>query len=181
MAQNPTPTPPQSPPNPNPPVSNATGLGMLAHAQDGVRKGTTGWVYSFLAVCGIYWLSLWLAALLGLSVGITHSATFSESVLSAFYLGAFMSWERTLAAILAGVAVTLIVKGRRPQFWSLLLGALYVVDYRVHGHWVVPPNAWNRLSMRVEHFLPAVACIVAAFIVARFQARSKSATVQQAG
>lgn len=140
------------------------------------------WFRNFLIVCGLYWLSLWLAALLVLSVGITHSGAFSENVLSAFYMGAFMSWERTLAAILAGVAATLIVPGRGSQFWSLLVAALYAVDYRMRSHWVVPPTTWDRLSTRIEHFLPVIACIAAAFLTAWLRkGRQQSATVRQVG
>lgn len=138
-------------------------------------------IRNLLIVFGIYWLSLWLAGLLGLSVGITHSHVYGENVFSAFYIGAFMSWERTLAAILAGVGATLIVPGRGSHFWALVIAALYAVDYRTRSHWVVPPTAWDSLSARIEHFLPVIACIVAAFVTAWLRTKRQLATVRLGG
>lgn len=88
-----------------------------------------------------------------------------------------VSWERTLAAILAGVAVTRMVPSRRSWLWALIVAALYALDYRVRSHWAVPPTTWDRLSMRVDHFFPAVACLVAALITAWLRRKRELATV----
>jgi hypothetical protein len=156
-------------------------MDVSAREQNERPREAVFWVRNLLVVFGVYWLSLWLATLLGLSVGITHVTAYSENMLSAFYMGAATSWERTLAAILAGIVVTRIVPGRGSQYWAFLLAVLYAIDYRMRSHWALPPTAWDRLSMRVERFLPAVACVLAALVTAWLRTRAERATVRAGG
>jgi len=140
-------------------------------------KEPATWFHNLLIVCGIYWLSTWLVPLFGLASGITRATVYSENLFSALYMSTFLSWERALAAILAGVAVTMILPCRKSWLWALMIALLYGIDYRMRSHWVLPPTAWDQLCMRIERFLPAVACVAAAFVTAWLR-RKRLATVR---
>lgn len=140
------------------------------------------WIRNALISVGVYWLSRWVAVLFGwcLDIPLNRFAhVYSENALSAVYMGAIVSRDRTVAAILAGVAVTLLVPSRRSHFWALLVAALYAVDYRMLSYSGLPPTAWDQLCLQVERFFPAVACIVAAFVTAWLRTRRQSATVRR--
>ena len=94
---------------------------------------------------------------------------YGDGVLSAIGMGIMDSIGRTLAAILAGVLVTLVVSGRKSELWALLVATLYVVDSRVRYHWYLPPTSWDRLSQIVNFVFPGIACIAAAFVIARLR------------
>jgi hypothetical protein len=159
-------------------------MGTSSEEPSAASKAPATWFRNILVVCGIYYLSVWLAYLLGLALDPVvnrFANVYSENVLTALYMGIVVWWDRTVAAIIAGAAVTLIVHGHRSWLWALVIAPLYAIDYGVHDHWVVPPAAWDRLWVRIGHFSPVVACIVAAFITAYFRRRAKSATVRRAG
>jgi hypothetical protein len=94
---------------------------------------------------------------------------YGDGVLSAIGMGIMDSIGRTLAPILAGVLVTLIVDDRKSERWSLLWAFLYVVVSRAICHWYLSPTWWDRLSQVVNYVFPGIACIVAAMVVARLR------------
>ena len=117
---------------------------------------------------GVFWLSVWVAAALGWPLSkLTNRITYADTIFSAIALGFMNSLGRTLAAILAGVLVTTVVGGRKSQFWALIVAVLYVVDAPVRLHWGYPATDWDRLWQSVSVVIPAIACILAAFVTAR--------------
>jgi hypothetical protein len=87
---------------------------------------------------------------------------------------------RTVAAILAGVLVTLIVVSRKSELWALIVAVLYVVDVPVRHHWSSPATGWDRLWQSVDLVFPAVVSIAADFITARLRRnRGNSGSVAQ--
>ena len=103
--------------------------------------------------------------------------TYGDSMLSAVALGFMDSIGRTLAAILAGIIVTLVASSRKSERWSILVALLYVVDSRVRYHWYLPPTTWDRVSQITNFVFPGIACIAAAFVVARLR-RDRSGKIE---
>jgi uncharacterized membrane protein (DUF4010 family) len=122
---------------------------------------------------GAFWISLWVAWVLQLPSydKLINTVVRDETVLSAFVMGVMSSMGRTLAAVLAGILVTVVVSSRTPQFWALIVAVLYVVDAPVRHHWGYPATGWDRLWQRVDLLFPAVACIVAAILTAHLRAK----------
>ena len=85
-------------------------------------------------------------------------------------MGVMTSVGRTIAAIVAGALVTLVASGRKPERWALVVAALYVL-HAPRFHWEGPPTAFDRLWQCVNLLFPALACIVAAGVTARFRNR----------
>ncbi len=144
---------------------------------EGRRKAAL-WIRNLLTVIGIYYLSSWLAALLGWSLDRVlnrFAEVHGQNLFTAIYMGSIVSRDQTLAAILAGAAVPLILPNRRSQFWAFLVAALYLVDFRAHTSGPGVLTAWDHLWMRIEWLCPAVACIIAAFVIARLRGKTKSA------
>jgi hypothetical protein len=95
---------------------------------------------------GVFWASLWVALLLAwpfarLNAGIVYG----DSVFSALAMGVMTSMGRTVAAVLAGVLVTVIVAARKSEHWALIPAVLYVVAAPVRHHWGYPATGWDRL------------------------------------
>jgi len=126
---------------------------------------------------GAFWLSLWAAWIFQLPSydKLINAVVRDETVLTAVAMGVLSSTGRTLAAILAGILVTLIVSGRKPELWALIVAVLYVVDAPVRHHWGYPATAWDRLWQSVDLVFPAVSCLIAALLTAYFRRkRSRS-------
>jgi len=123
---------------------------------------------------GVFWASLWVAWLLARLFGqLNDRIVYSHGVLSALAMGVMSSMGRTVAAILAGVLVTVVVDSRRSDLWALIVAALYLVAAPVRYHWAYPATAWDRLWQGVDLVFPALACIAAALVTARLL-RNKS-------
>lgn len=121
---------------------------------------------------GAFWLSLWLARFLAWPFAkLNDGIVYGDGVLSALGLGVMSSMGRTLAAVLAGALVTVIVASRKSELWALIVAILYVVDAPVRHHWGYPATGWDRLWQSVDLAFPAIACIVAAVITARVLGR----------
>ena len=117
---------------------------------------------------GVFWLSVWVAAAVGWPLSkLTNGITYTDTIFNAFALGFMNSLGRTLAAILAGILVTTVVSGRKSQFWAFIVAVLYLVDAPVRLHWGYPATGWDRLWQSVSLVIPAVACLVAAFVTAK--------------
>jgi len=137
-------------------------------------------IQKILITFGVFWLSLWLATVLGWPLSkLTGGITYTDTIFNAFALGVVMSLDRTFAAILAGVLVTMVVTGRKSELWALIVAVLYVVDAPVHYRWFHPATGWDRLWQSVDLLFPAVACIVAAAITARLRRKGNTARVAQ--
>jgi len=117
---------------------------------------------------GVFWLSFWAVVPFEWPF-MKLRIIYGDGVLSAIGMGIMDSIGRTLAAILAGVLVTLVVSGRKSELWSLLVAFLYVADSRVRYHWYLSPTSWDRLSQVVNFVFPGLACIAAALICARLR------------
>ncbi|MGB6482215.1 MAG: hypothetical protein WBE86_01875 [Candidatus Acidiferrales bacterium] len=138
------------------------------------------WLRNILIIFGAYWLSLWVSLPLSWFFGqINNRIIYSGNLLEGLAMGIMLSLGRALAAALAGVLVTVLISSRKAYLCALVIAALYTVDYRARGHWVVPPTAWDQLWMQVERFFPAVLCIVAAFVTAWLRTKRESATVRR--
>jgi hypothetical protein len=123
---------------------------------------------------GVFWLSLWVAAAVGWPLSkLTNRITYTDTTLNAFALGFMNSLGRTLAAVLAGVLVTTVVSGRKSHYWALIVALLYVVDAPLRLHWGYPATSWDRLWQSVSLIIPAVACLVAAFLTASVHQRKE--------
>jgi hypothetical protein len=120
---------------------------------------------------GVFWLSLWVAWALQFvySVKLINAAVREETVLSALAMGVLSSLDRTVAAVLAGVFVTLIVASPKSKVWALVVAVLYVVDAPVRHHWGYPATGWDRLWQGVDLVFPAIACLAAALITAHIR------------
>lgn len=119
---------------------------------------------------GVFWLSLWVAAILALPLGkVNDGVVYGEGVFSAIAMGVMSSLARTLAAILAGVLVTAIIANHKSELWALIVAILYVVDAPVRHHWGAPATGWDKLWQSVDLVFPAIACIAAALITARLR------------
>lgn len=103
---------------------------------------------------------------------LTSRITYTDTLFNALALGVVNSLDRTLAAVLGGVLVTLVIRGRKSEFWALIVAVLYLLNAPRPG-WVSPATGWDRLWQSVSMVFPAVACIVAAFITASIR-RGKS-------
>jgi len=127
-------------------------------------------IQKILITLGVFWLSIWVAAAIGWPLGkVTNGFTYSDGIFDAFKLAVFNSLGRTIAAILAGVLITIVVSGPKSQLWALILGILYLIDAPVRFRWSYPATSWDRLWQGVALLLPAVACVAAAFVTARLQ------------
>lgn len=129
-------------------------------------------VQNILISFGVFWLSLWVAGVLAWPLGkLNDGIVYGGGVLSALAMGVMSSMGRTLAAVLAGVLVTVVVASRKSELWALIVAALYVVDAPVRHHWGYPATAWDRLWQSVDLLFPAVACIAAAVVTARLRTK----------
>jgi hypothetical protein len=128
---------------------------------------------NFLISFGVFWLSLLPLGLLGgLFQKLSDGIRYGDSLYSGIAMGVMTSLGRTVAAILAGILVTLAVSSRKPACWGLVVATLYVVDAPVSFHWEAPPMAFDRVWQSVNLLFPAVACIAAAVVTARLRNRS---------
>lgn len=128
-----------------------------------------------LVTFGAFWLSLWVAAVLGWPITkATNRITYTDTIFNAFALGAINSLSLTLAAVLAGILVTVVVATRKSELWALIVAVLYIFDAPVRYHWGYPASSWDRLWQGVALVFPAVGCIAAAVITARLRRKKKS-------
>jgi hypothetical protein len=99
---------------------------------------------------------------------INNGTTYTDGILDGLALGALIDLHRTLAAIIAGVLVTLVIASRKSELWSIIIALLYLVD-APRNHWKIPLSRWDRLWQTEALILRAVCCIVAAFVTAHLQ------------
>ena len=134
-------------------------------------------IRNLLISFGVFWLSIWVAWVLQRPSydGLINIVVRDETVLSGLAMGVLSSMGRTLAAVLAGVLVTVVIAGRKSELWALIVAALYVIDAPVRHHWGYPATAWDRLWQSVDLLFPAAACIAVAFLTARLR-RKRSQT-----
>jgi hypothetical protein len=133
-------------------------------------RGYMSKVRNILISFGVFWLSVWMAVpLTWLSGKLNDRIIYGDSALEAIAMGMMTSLGRAFAAILAGAVVTLIVAGRKPERWAFVIAILYVIDAPVRHHWHLPPTGWDRLWQSVDLLFPAIVCIAAAFMTARFR------------
>jgi hypothetical protein len=126
---------------------------------------------------GVFWASLWVAGLLQWPLyKLVHinAIVRDETVLSGIAMGVLSSMSRTLAAVLAGILVTVVVSSRKSELWALIVALLYVVDAPVRHHWGYPATAWDRLWQAVDLMFPAIACIAAAVVTARLRGKKSN-------
>jgi|ERR1700735_88222 len=128
---------------------------------------------NLLIAFGVFWFSFWTVLLFDRPFLKLHM-TYGDGVLSAVAMGVMDSLGRTLAAIFAGVLVTLVVESRKPERWSLVVAVLYVADSRIHYFWHLPPTWWDRISEIVNLGFPGLACVAAAVVTAKIRKRPRS-------
>lgn len=135
-------------------------------------------IQKFVTACGVFWLSLWIAPLVGWPLEkLTNRIIYTDTIANAFALGVVNSLDLAIAAAAAGISVTQVIVGRKPAFWSLIVGALYMADPPVRYHWGHGVSSWDRLWQAVALVFPAIACIAAAFITARVRRKSNRDTL----
>jgi hypothetical protein len=127
-------------------------------------------IRNMLTTFGVFWVSLWVARVLQLPSydRLINAVVRDETVLSALAMGVMSSTGRTVAAVFAGVLVTVAVDSRRSELWALIVAALYLVDAPVRFHWVYPAG-WDRMWQGVSLLFPVTVCIVAAVVTARLR------------
>jgi hypothetical protein len=131
-------------------------------------QGPMFMIRNALVCFGVFWFWRWTAGLLALLLGrLNDGIIYGDGVFAAIAMGVMSSMARTVAAALAGVIVTFVVAGRKPQLWSLVVAALTVVDAPVRYHWRSPATSWDLLWQSVSLLFPAVVCVAVAFITAR--------------
>jgi hypothetical protein len=124
-------------------------------------------IRNVLICFGVFWLSLWVAAVLARLLGtLNDGIVYGDGVLSALAMGVMSSMGRTLAAVLAGILITVVVASQKSELWALVVAALLVVDAPVRHHWGYPATAWDRLWQSVDLLFPAFACVLAAVLTA---------------
>jgi len=127
------------------------------------------WIQKTLIALGAFWLSLWVAPLIGWPLDkLTNRITYTDTIFSAFALGVINSLDRTLAAVLTGILVTVVITGERSELWAIIVALLYPLDTR-HFHRLIHATGWDRIWQSVALVFPAVACLAAAFITAHFR------------
>jgi hypothetical protein len=124
-------------------------------------------IRNVLICFGVFWLWLWVAAVLArLLVTLNDGIVYRDGVLSALAMGVMSSMGRTLAAVVAGILITVVVTSQKSELWALVVAALLVVDAPVRHHWGYPATAWDRLWQSVDLLFPALACVLAAVLTA---------------
>jgi hypothetical protein len=128
---------------------------------------------NILIAVGSYWLSTWAVVPLGMLFDkISNHITYGDSLLAAILMGVMLSLGRAVAAVAAGICVTLLADGKHPEFWAIIPSVLYATRlFRYHFH--TTPTTWDYVFVNVEKFFPAVVCIAAAILVARLGRRQK--------
>jgi hypothetical protein len=133
------------------------------------EQSLMSWIQKTLITFGAFWLSLWVAPVIGWPLDkLTNRITYTDTVFNAFALGVINSLDRTLAAMLTGILVTVVISGRRSELWAIIVAVQYLVD-TPRFHWLVHPTGWDRIWQSVALVFPAVACLAAAFITAHFR------------
>jgi hypothetical protein len=136
------------------------------------RKFHMAYVRNILVSFGVFWLSLWVAPVLGWPLDkLTNRITYTDTIFDALALGVINSLDRALAAILAGVLVTVVVKGRKAELWAVIIAGLYLLNAPRYHH-LGPTTSWDRTWQDVAVVFPAIACVAAAAIAAHFWAHS---------
>jgi hypothetical protein len=129
-------------------------------------------IRNVLICFGVFWLSLWVAAVLARPFGtLNDGIVYGDGVLSALGMGVMSSMGRTLAAVLAGILITVVVASQKSELWALVVAALLVVDAPVRHHWGYPATAWDRLWQSVDLLFPALACVLAAVLTGYLRRR----------
>jgi len=129
-------------------------------------------IQKLLISFGVFWASLWVAAVLAQPLGkLTDRIVYRDGVLDALAMGIMSSIGRAIAAAFAGAVITFVVPNRKPESWALVIAALYLVASPVRHHWGSPATTWDRLWQGVDLLFPAVACVGAAVVSARLHRR----------
>lgn len=137
-------------------------------------------VQKVLTTCGVFWLSLWIAPFVGWPLErFTNGITYTQTFLNAVVLGVINSLDLTIVAAAAGILVTLVIAGRKSEFWALIPAALYLIDPPVRYRWGQGVASWDRIWQGVALVFPAVACVAAALITARVRRRSNQDNLTQ--
>jgi hypothetical protein len=135
-------------------------------------RGIMAKIQNVLISFGTFWLSLWVSAFLSRAFSrFTDGITYTDSILGAVKMGLISSSGVILAAIVAGVLVTIAVNGRQYYFWAGIIALLYVVNGPVRYHWSFPAATWDKNWQIVALIFPAIACIAAAALTSRYKNR----------
>jgi hypothetical protein len=131
---------------------------------------------NLLVGVGAYYLSWWVSGPLEVGFGkFTHG-------LGIHYYGDFeggivlpivMALPHALIAAVVGALVAWIAESDRPTGWTLVPTILYALDVFHPAHWVRPPNAFERVGDAIRTLLPALACISAGIVAAKWRATSQ--------
>jgi hypothetical protein len=163
----------------NPAVSRLTQLQIPRNMMEkmanstAVYKGNMSRVRNILISFGVYWLTRWGSVWLDwLFSKLTDRIVYGDGVLYAIAMGIMISMGRTVAAMLAGMLVTLTVVDRKPERWAVMVAALYVFGPGLRTRWHLPPTVLDRLWQSVNLLFPAIACIAAAAITVRLRRRT---------
>jgi hypothetical protein len=129
-------------------------------------------IRNILVAFGAFYLSLWTAPLFSwpfekLNNHFTYS---SENVVSAVMMGVMLSMGRAVSAALAAALGCVSADGETPERWGYIVAVLYVAYASVRAiRWNVPPTVWDRLWQGVDRLFPAIACVIAAIVIAHYR------------
>jgi hypothetical protein len=133
-------------------------------------------IRNFLICVGVLMLSGWMAILFFPISRFTDRIPHDDGVFGMITMGFLESLPWLFAAAIAGVCVTLTATGRKPERWAFVIALLYVANHLAHSHWSSPPTGSLRLYQWAGLLSPAIACIVAAGITARFRNKTVNTT-----
>jgi len=132
-----------------------------------VKPGVLSCLRNALIAAGFYWVSTWAIVPLAILFGkFDQRIVYGDSILAAILMGVMLSLARAVAAGAAGICITLVADGKRPEFWAIIPSVLYATRmFRGFSH--PPASTWYRVMMNVDRFFPAIVCIALAFLVAK--------------
>jgi hypothetical protein len=130
-------------------------------------------IRNFLLCVGVLVLSGWLAILFFPISHLTDRISHDQDVAGAIAMGFMESLPWLLATAIAGVCITLTAIGRKPERWAFVVAILYVASHLLNTRWSSPPTGWWIRTYQWAALLsPAIACVAAAIITARFRDRT---------
>jgi hypothetical protein len=133
-------------------------------------------VRNFLICAGVLVLSGWLAILFFPLSRLTNGISYGDGAFGAIAMGFMESLPWLFATAIAGICVTLIAIGQKPERWALVVAILYVVSHLANSRWSSPPTGWwLRMYQWAALLSPATACVAAATITGRVRNKTTTA------
>jgi hypothetical protein len=106
---------------------------------------------------------------------LTDKITYGDGAFDAIAMGIMESLPMMVGVGLAGVCVTFVASGPRPERWAIVIGLLYVASHLGRTRWGVSPIEWFQFYKWAHLLSPAIACVATAAVTARLRHNHPSA------